>query len=153
LSRRALAIYAEEPAAALKDWIETSGELGYLLVLRGKYAEAEPLLRRSVDFHEKFPEADNRDLSDVLVGLARLYLKQNKAAEAEPVARRALALHGYPVQHGGGMPASGMGGGGKGGGMMGGGGTVGGAPGMAAVASPEERREGLAHAEPKVGRA
>ena len=58
----------------------------------GKYAEAEPLYRRSLEISEAALGSDHRDVAGSLNNLAVLYDSQGKYAEAEPLYRRSLTI-------------------------------------------------------------
>ena len=57
-----------------------------------KYAEAEPLYRRSLAIGEKVLGPDHPDVATSLNNLAELYDAQGKYTEAEPLYRRSLAI-------------------------------------------------------------
>ena len=59
---------------------------------QGRYAEAEPLLKRSLAVEEKSLGPDNPDLGPALNNLALVYEDQGRYAEAEPLYRRFLAI-------------------------------------------------------------
>jgi tetratricopeptide (TPR) repeat protein len=58
----------------------------------GRYAEAEPLLRRALANFEKNLGPANPSVATILSNLARLLQNQGKCNEAEPLHRRALAI-------------------------------------------------------------
>ena len=58
----------------------------------GRYAEAEPLFKRSFSILEKVLGPDHADVGASLDNLASLYHAQGRYAEAEPVFRRSLAI-------------------------------------------------------------
>ena len=60
---------------------------------QGRYAEAEPLLRRALAIDEKALGPEHPDTAATLNSLAELYNKQGRYAEAEPLYRRALAIN------------------------------------------------------------
>ncbi len=68
------------------------GNLAALYLSQGKAAEAEPLLKRSLEIREKAfgPEHDSVALS--LNNLAMYYFTQGRQAEAEPFLKRALEV-------------------------------------------------------------
>jgi len=59
---------------------------------QGRYAEAEPLYKRSLAIREKARGPDHPDVALALNNLAALYDKQGRTAEAEPLHKRALAV-------------------------------------------------------------
>jgi CHAT domain-containing protein len=59
---------------------------------QGKYAEAEPLYKRSIEISEKALGPDHPDVAAALNNLAELYRAQGKYAEAEPLYKRSLAI-------------------------------------------------------------
>ena len=63
-----------------------------ILWITGKYAEAEPLFRRSLEIREKALGPDHPDVATGLNNLALLLKTQGKYAEAEPLYRRSLAM-------------------------------------------------------------
>ena len=77
------------------------GALGTVYRAQGRYAEAEPLLRRALAIVEKRVAEKELEPEDprvvevvvpILDNLAALYTVQAKYAEAEPLFRRALAI-------------------------------------------------------------
>ena len=58
----------------------------------GRYAEAEPLYRRSLAIWEKQLGRDHPDVATSLNNLADLYQAMGRYAEAEPLYRRSLAI-------------------------------------------------------------
>ena len=59
---------------------------------QGRYAEAEPLFRRSLAIAESALGPDHPDVATSLNNLAGLYRAQGRYAEAEPLFRRSLAI-------------------------------------------------------------
>ena len=59
---------------------------------QGKYAEAEPLHKRSLAIWEKALGKEHPDVALSLNNLAALYDSQGKYAEAEPLHKRSLAI-------------------------------------------------------------
>jgi tetratricopeptide (TPR) repeat protein len=87
-----LAIYqkalgGEHPAVAT-----LLNNLGQVDKVQGRYAEAEPLIKRSLAIREKVLVPDHPDVARSLNNLADLYERQGRYAEAEPLYRRALAV-------------------------------------------------------------
>ena len=64
-----------------------------MLNMLGRYAEAEPLLRRALAIFEKALGPDHPSVATSLNNLARLLQNQGKYGEAEPLYRRALAIN------------------------------------------------------------
>jgi hypothetical protein len=93
----ALSIYPWE-SLYVAGWLN---DLGLIYLLQGRYAEGEPLLKRSLTIQEKFdgpfiynPVGDG--IANLLNNLAELYRTQSRYAEAEPIAQRALAIREQP---------------------------------------------------------
>ena len=59
---------------------------------QGRYAEAEPLYKRSLEIREKKLGKDHPDVATALNNLAELYKSQGRYEEAEPLYQRALAI-------------------------------------------------------------
>ncbi len=59
---------------------------------QGRYAEAEPLYKRSLGIHEKALGPDHPDVGTSLNNLALLYESQGRYAEAEPLYKRSLGI-------------------------------------------------------------
>ena len=59
---------------------------------QGRYAEAEPLLRRALANYEKAFGSDHPSVAIRVESLAAFYDAQNRFAEAEPLYKRALAI-------------------------------------------------------------
>ena len=59
---------------------------------QGKYAQAEPLYKRSLAIMEKALGPEHPSVATSLNNLALLYQAQGKYAEAEPLYKRALAI-------------------------------------------------------------
>ncbi len=66
--------------------------LALLYAVQRKYAEAEPLLKRSLAIWEKAQGPDGPNVASSLDSLAAFYLGQGKYAEAEPFLKRSLAI-------------------------------------------------------------
>ena len=66
--------------------------LGGLYFARGKYADAEPLLRRAMSIREKALGPDDPAVAESLVMLALNQYGAGRYAEAEPLLHRALAI-------------------------------------------------------------
>ena len=67
-------------------------DLGALYRAQGKYAEAEPLLKRSLAILEKALRREHPDVAQSLNNLALLYDAQGRYAKAEPLSKRSLAI-------------------------------------------------------------
>jgi CHAT domain-containing protein/tetratricopeptide (TPR) repeat protein len=67
-------------------------QLGHLLESAGRYAEAEPLLRRSLDLGEQVVGADDPRLAYVLGDFGMLLNNTGRFSEAQQMLRRAVAL-------------------------------------------------------------
>jgi tetratricopeptide (TPR) repeat protein len=73
-------------------FVQSLNGLATLRRLQGRYAEAEPLIRRALNLAEKsFPAAD-LEIASTLNSLGVLYKYQNRFAEAERQYRRALGI-------------------------------------------------------------
>ena len=59
--------------------------LALLYYAQGRYAQAEPLYKRSLAILEKALEPDHPDVATGLHNLAELYRTQGQYAEAEPL--------------------------------------------------------------------
>ena len=59
---------------------------------QGRYAEAEPLYKRSLAIREKALGPDHPDVAQSLNNLAVLYVDQGRYADAEPLYKRSLAI-------------------------------------------------------------
>ncbi len=57
-----------------------------------RYADAEPLFKRSLAIWEKALGPEHRDVAISLNNLATLYVNQGRYADAEPLYKRALAI-------------------------------------------------------------
>lgn len=66
--------------------------LGNLYLKEGKYADAEPLLKRALAIREKEFGPNDPKVAESLYGLALLYSAQGKYSYAEPLYKRALAM-------------------------------------------------------------
>ena len=74
-------------------WPRPSTTSGFSMSRRGKYAEAEPLLKRALAIREKALGTDHPDVATSLEALGLLYTKQGKTAAAEPLLKRSLAIY------------------------------------------------------------
>ncbi len=72
--------------------VESFDKLGGVRYAQGKYAEAEPLYKRSLAIREKALGPEHPDVGQGLNNLAELYRTQGKYAEAAPLHKRALAI-------------------------------------------------------------
>ena len=82
------------PAAAADALAEAHAldHQGTELYRKGRYAEAEPLLKRSLAIYEKVLGPADPDLSASLDNLARVYQDEGRYGEAEPFYKRSLAI-------------------------------------------------------------
>ncbi len=78
---------AEDPRLAT-----SLNNLADLYRLQGRYAEAEPLYKRSLEILEKALGAEHPDVATSLNNLAEVYRAQGRYAEAEPLYERSLAI-------------------------------------------------------------
>jgi tetratricopeptide (TPR) repeat protein len=84
---------AYRKASALRpDDATIINNLGASLAGAGRYAEAEPLYKRSLATREKSLGPDHPDVAQSLNNLADLYRSQGKYIQAEPLYKRALAV-------------------------------------------------------------
>jgi tetratricopeptide (TPR) repeat protein len=60
---------------------------------QGRYADAEPLYKRSLTIREKEPGPDHRDVAASLNSLALLYRDQGRYTDAEALYKRSLAIY------------------------------------------------------------
>ncbi len=67
-------------------------ELAWLYMAMGKYTEAEPLYKRSLEIKEKALGPDHPSVATTLNNLASLYKRQGKYEEAEPLYKRSLEI-------------------------------------------------------------
>jgi len=65
---------------------------GYYLHERSQYAEAEPLLKKSLDIRKKVFGEEHPDVAQTLNNLAEVYYDQGKYAQAEPLYRNSLLI-------------------------------------------------------------
>ena len=72
----------------------TIGNLATLYRQRGRFDEAEPLFRRSIDMLEQTARPDGVSLMTALNNAAELYRSQGKLSPAEQMAERALNIAG-----------------------------------------------------------
>jgi tetratricopeptide (TPR) repeat protein len=63
-----------------------------LYVIKGTYAEIEPLYKRALEINEKALGSDHPDVAISLNNLAELYYNQGRYTEAEPLYKRALKI-------------------------------------------------------------
>jgi tetratricopeptide (TPR) repeat protein len=70
-----------------------SYNLARLCHKRGKYAQAELLYRRALDFYEEEYGPEFHNTADTLSALGLLYVDQGKCTQAEPLLTRALEIH------------------------------------------------------------
>jgi hypothetical protein len=68
-------------------------DLAEIARLQGRYAEAEPLYKRSLEIAEKTAGANHSEVASSLNNLAALYLLQSRYADAEPLLRRSLEVN------------------------------------------------------------
>ena len=66
--------------------------LASLYRAQGRYADAEPLYKRSLAIREKTLGPDHPDVAVSLNNLALLYQAQGRYADAEPFYKRSLAI-------------------------------------------------------------
>jgi CHAT domain-containing protein/Tfp pilus assembly protein PilF len=74
------------------DVAQSLNNLAALYKDQGRYADAEPLYKRSLAIREKSLGPDHPDVANSLNNLALLYNDQGRYADAEPLYRRSLAI-------------------------------------------------------------
>jgi tetratricopeptide (TPR) repeat protein len=72
--------------------IYPTSNLADLYVNRCRYADAEPLLKRSVTVFEKALGPNHPEVANVLDNLAGLYKEQGRTDDAEPLFKRSAAI-------------------------------------------------------------
>ncbi len=70
----------------------TLNNLAGLYQFQGRYAEAEPLYKRSLEINEKALGPDHPSVATTLNNLAALYESQGRYAEAEPLYKRSIKI-------------------------------------------------------------
>jgi tetratricopeptide (TPR) repeat protein len=63
-----------------------------LYYVQGRYAQAEPLFKRSLAIKEKALGPDHPDVATSLNILGEIHMSQGQYAQAEPLFRRSLAI-------------------------------------------------------------
>ena len=82
---------SKKDESAIGRW---SKEVGQLYVYDGNYAEAEPLLKRSLAIAERQPGVNNRELAAAVRDLKYLYSRWDKPEEQEKLLNQELSLRG-----------------------------------------------------------
>jgi Tfp pilus assembly protein PilF len=82
--RKAVELESDNP-----HYLHVAGIMAYTL---GRYAEAEPLFKRSLEISEKSLGPDHPDVAGNLNNLGELFRHQGRDAEAEPLYKRAIAI-------------------------------------------------------------
>ena len=100
-SAQACAALLDEYGLSSPEAARLFNQAGYYLWQRARYAEAEPLYRRSLAIDEKALGPDHPNVAIRLNNLAQLLKDTNRLGEAEPLMRRALAIdeHAYGRDH------------------------------------------------------
>ena len=83
------------PAASFAQGVDEASKLddqADALYEKGRYAEAEPLYKRSLAIREKALGPDHPDVAASLNNLALLYDQQGRHVDAEPLYKKALAI-------------------------------------------------------------
>lgn len=87
---------AEKAVAPDHPDVATSlNNLGSIYYAKGQYADAEPLLNRSLAIREKALRKNHPDLATSLENLAELYGKTGRGNEAEPLKKRAADIRAH----------------------------------------------------------
>jgi tetratricopeptide (TPR) repeat protein len=85
--------WSQEPERQEALIAHAAGQLASFLLEAALYAEAEPLMRRSLEIDERNFGKDHPEVAIALNNLAGLLHTTNRIAEAEPLLRRALEIH------------------------------------------------------------
>ena len=72
---------------------QSLSNLASLHARQGRYADAEPLYRRSLAINEKALGPDHPGVAISLNNLAELYRNQGRYVDAEPLHKRSLAIN------------------------------------------------------------
>jgi len=91
-SAQVCAALAEEYGIASTGAARLLSQAGYYLSQRARFAEAEPLYRKTVTIREQVYGPEHSEYAKGLNNLAQLLQDTNRLAEAEPLMRRALAI-------------------------------------------------------------
>jgi CHAT domain-containing protein/Tfp pilus assembly protein PilF len=75
------------------DVAQSLNNLAELYKDQGRYADAEPLFKRSLDIAEKASGPNHPEFAGSLDNLASLYIHQGRYADAEPLIKRSLAIY------------------------------------------------------------
>lgn len=86
------AIHSEEYKLSFPEAARLFNEAASFLMMRGSYAQAEPLLLRTLAIRQQIMEVTHPDYARALNDLGTLYLNQGKYQEAEPLLQKALAI-------------------------------------------------------------
>jgi len=86
-----LAIYEKALGPKHRDITTALNNLASHYYAQDRYADAEPLYKRSLAIREKALGPDHPDVAQSLNNLAYLYSTQGRYADAEPLYKRALA--------------------------------------------------------------
>jgi tetratricopeptide (TPR) repeat protein len=70
----------------------TLDNLAQVYLFQGRYADAEPLFKRSLAIREKVLGSDHPNVAISLSDLAELYQAQGRYADAEPLFKRSLTI-------------------------------------------------------------
>ncbi len=79
-------------AKLVQGWADLAFQLAKYHRLRAEYAEAEPLLKRSLEINEKIKGDDHPDVGSILNNLAELLRSQARYDEALPLFERSLEI-------------------------------------------------------------
>ena len=80
---------------SFNETIETARSLnriGMLLYQKGKFGQAEPLLKQALRIHRRLLGEEHPDVASSLNNLANLYESQGRYSEAEPLYKKALEI-------------------------------------------------------------
>lgn len=80
--------YGDDPKTAA-----SLNNLGTVLQAQGRFADAEPVLRRSLAIKEKTLGPDSPSTAHTLNNLAQVLVELGRKSEAERYAARAAAIH------------------------------------------------------------
>ncbi|MFA6209127.1 MAG: tetratricopeptide repeat protein [Candidatus Obscuribacterales bacterium] len=71
---------------------KSSGELGRLLAIRGRFSEAEPLLEEELAVKTAASGAEDEHLIPAMASMVRFYLQHGTASKANPLAEKILSF-------------------------------------------------------------
>jgi tetratricopeptide (TPR) repeat protein len=90
--QRVIKAARENPAVGSRLLPNILRDEAFILLAKGQYRQAEPLLKEALDLSNKLGENDS-ETADSLLALARLYRADNNTARAEPLLKRAERIY------------------------------------------------------------